>query len=311
MLKKDDPSVYIILLNWNNSDETLECLESLRRLMYPNYRVIIVDNGSKDNSLVELNAFKDNSIFPITILENSNNLGFAGGNNTGINYALEDGADYVLILNNDTQVDQHFLSKLMKEMLIHKDAGIVSPAIYFSEKPRLLWFGGESKICWRKMDKLITSDFYMKPMPQYVPTIKTNFVTGACMLIRSDILEKVIGFDDRFFLYFEDADLSFRIQKEGYELYWVPEAKIWHKVSATTLPQVGSYKMNYYNTRNVLLLARKNGPLWIKVFYMHFWAFYKYSKQVLKFIIPGFDKKLAKAIRKGVMDYYRGKFGKY
>ena len=130
------------------------------------------------------------------------------------------------------------------------------------------------------------------------------------MLIKSEILKKIKGFYPPYFLYFEDADLSFSIQKNGYDLVWVPTSNIWHKVSATTLPQLGSTSLHYYNHRNILLLAKRHGPFWVRYFYMHIWALYKYFKQLIKILI-GHNKKVSYAIKQAIEDYYKNKFYKY
>ncbi|MDX1607810.1 MAG: glycosyltransferase family 2 protein [Candidatus Spechtbacterales bacterium] len=306
------PSVYIIFLNWNNSEETLECLESLKRLTYGNFKVVIIDNNSTDDSLLYLKNFKkEQTIYDIDIIENERNAGFAEGNNIGMRYALEQGADYVLFLNNDMKVDPMFLSEMMDVAQNNEKAGIIGSTIFFYDKKNLIWFGGDTPMKWTKMDEMIAStcDFYKKKLPPAVPPIQVSFITGACMLIRREALEKTGGFDKRFFLYFEDADLCFQIQDAGYELWWQPKAKLWHKVSATTLPKLGSPRLHYYHVRNVLLLGFKNGPWWLYL-YHPLWAVYTAVKQMIKIII-GRQRDISKARLRGVIDYYRERFGKY
>ena len=146
MIPENNPSVALILLNWNNSAETLQCLESLKQVVYGSLSIIVVDNGSSDDSLLKLERYREE--LPLTILKNKDNLGFAAGNNTGIQYALTKGAQYILLLNNDTTVAPDFLPELVKDLEEHKDVGIVGPAIYFSQSPKLLWFNG-GQFLWR------------------------------------------------------------------------------------------------------------------------------------------------------------------
>lgn len=308
--KINSPHVSVILLNWNNSTETIECLYSLQGVTYPNFRVLIVDNHSTDDSLQKLEkVLQEIDEYPVAILRNSDNLGFSGGNNTGFRHALSQGTDYILALNNDTTVDPAFLDELVGEGEKYRDAGIFAPAINFYYEPDLVWFGGRTSVTWRKMDKAITSSLFSREVPDNLHSIDVNFITGCAMLLRASALKDVEGFDERFFLYFEDADLSFRFQEAGWALRWVPSAKILHKVSVTTLGQVGTPRIHYYNTRNILLLSRKHGPKWM-IFYRPLWAIYTLGKQLGK-IALGRNRETSRAIVRGVVDYYRGRFGKY
>jgi len=305
------PLVHILLLNWNNWDQTYECLESLKKIKYKNFEVILIDNGSKDDSLENMYNFKnENSQLKISIVENGANLGFGGGNNFGIEYAIKHNADYILLLNNDTIVAEDFLDKLVQEGENNKKAGLLSSSLFFYDERELLWFGGRTRFKWYKMDKAVVVDLFKKKIPKNAKPINMQFATGACMLIKREVFEKAGKFFPPYFLYLEDADLSFAIQSAGYKLVWVPDSNVWHKVSATTLPLLGSEALHYYNTRNILLLAHRKGPLWVKYFYMHIWAVYKYLKQILKILIKR-NKDVSLAIKKGVEDYYRGVFGKY
>ncbi|MEX0870124.1 MAG: glycosyltransferase family 2 protein [Candidatus Spechtbacterales bacterium] len=306
--KNNYPEVGIVVLNWNNEKDTIECLESLKRVSYSNFYVVLVDNNSSDGSRESLERYsKELGAFKCIFIRNSENKGFAGGNNTGIDYVVKNGSDYVLVLNNDTYVDPLFIDGLVREAEKNKKAAIVGSAIYFYNKPRILWFGGDSNISWHKMDKAISNSLLEKELPESIDSASVKFITGACMLLRSEALKELKGFDERFFLYFEDADLSFRAIERGWDLRWTPFSKILHKVSATTLPQAGSARMNYYNTRNILLLAKEHGPWWM-MFYRHMWAFYTLAKQCVKIII-GRNREVSRHIAKGVLDYYRKNFG--
>ncbi|MDX1535493.1 MAG: glycosyltransferase family 2 protein [Candidatus Spechtbacterales bacterium] len=312
MMTKKDPSIFVIVLNWNNSTDTVECLKSFQKVQYDNYKIIVVDNNSEDNSVAEIRNFIESHEAEILLIENNENSGFAGGNNVGIKHALESGADYVMVLNNDTTVDNSILRDLVNIAVENSNAGIITPAIYFSDNKDKLWFGGESGLNWIRMEHAIYSSLENKALPVGITDKRVNFLTGACMFIKEEVLRKIKGFDERFFLYFEDADFSLRTVNEGYDLLWTPKAKIWHKISSTTLPQAGSAIMNYYNVRNIMLLAKKHGPWWVRYFYMHIWAYYKFTKQLIKFAFPNkYNIDLARAIMQGIQDYYRGKFGKY
>jgi GT2 family glycosyltransferase len=286
-------------------------MKSLNKLEYPNFEIVIVDNGSSDSSVQVLENFKKQiNQYKITILFNEQNLGFGGGNNTGIEYAMGRDADYVLILNNDTTAAPDFLNKLVQEAEKDAKTGLAISSVFFTEPQNLLWFGGKTKFKWYKMTEGAAVPLFKKEMPQNAKPVKIDFATGACMLVKREALEKVRGFFPPYFLYFEDADLSFEIKKAKYDLLWVPDSRIWHKVSATILTKVGSPKMNYYNNRNILLLGYRHGPFWVKYFYMHIWAAYRYLKQLFKIAI-GYNTEMSRAIKRGIEDYYKGKFGKY
>src|SRR3989344_9241292 len=206
--KGSEPKVFIILLNWNNVKDTILCLRSLGDVNYKRISILVVDNNSSDNSVPELESFeKNNPSFNLEIIKNNENSGFAGGNNIGIDIALERGADYVLLLNNDTEVSPDFITPLLSEAEKNDKAGIITPSIFFYDERDLLWFGGKTKIEWLRMEKAISNSLFKKKIPDNPVSTKVNFFTGACMFIKRKVLEEVGGFDERFFLYFEDADL--------------------------------------------------------------------------------------------------------
>src|SRR3990167_8626089 len=136
------PSVWIVILNWENPQETLACLQTFSNVTWVQKHVLVVDNGSKDNSRELLSAYRLS--YEYTFLSNKENFGYAGGNNTGIQYALAHGAEYICVLNNDTRVDAQFLDKLMEDAKSNKKAGIWGPLIYegFSLENNAVWFAG-------------------------------------------------------------------------------------------------------------------------------------------------------------------------
>jgi len=171
-----NPRVFIIILNWNNWLDTFECLESLKNNDYPNYEVVIVDNGSDE---------KPQSPNPdIKIIYNKENLGFSEGNNVGIKYALEHGADYVLLLNNDTVVSNDFLSKLVKAAESNEEIGMVGSKIYFYDQKDRIWFAG-GKVNWL-YNKGTMRGYNEIDKGQYdLPEIQeTDYLTGCCILVK-------------------------------------------------------------------------------------------------------------------------------
>jgi len=296
------PTVYVILLNWNNSEETLECLDSLAHVPYASMQVVVVDNGSEARSREALEQGLKRIKMPVVFLPNEKNLGFSGGNNVGIRYALLRKADFVMLLNNDTRVDPDFLQFLVDAAKAHPDGGFFSPRIYYYDKPGSIWFGG-GKIAWLHVSRVGEHEEREEKKEPY----ETGFLSGCALFMRREALEQVGDMDERFFLYFEDIDMSIRAQKAGWKTMVVPSSRILHKVSHTTLPRLGSARLLYYHHRNGLLLAKKHASPLINL-YKHFWALAKIGKQSMKYTM-GNDKEIARAILKGIADYYQGTFG--
>ena len=136
-----EPKVFIIVLNWNNWSDTIGCLESLNKANYPNFEIVVVDNGSKEK--MKIPVLQPGRYSPkIKVFYNKKNLGFSGGNNIGINYALNQGADYALLLNNDTIVDNNFLNELIEAAEKDEKIGILGPKIYYHKDPQMIWSAG-------------------------------------------------------------------------------------------------------------------------------------------------------------------------
>ena len=215
------PKVHTILVNWNNYTDTAVCLLSLRQVNYDNYEVIVVDNGSTDNSPSRLrDAFPD-----LNIIELGRNLGFAGGCNAGIRYALSQGSEFVWLLNIDTTVDRDALRALVAKARSSPRSAACGSAIYFMDDPQRLqaWGGGHVNF-W-----LGRSRHYLQPVPDQ----SVEFVTGASMLISCKAIESVGLLDEHFFMYWEDADYCFRLRASGWNLSVTGESRVWHKGSSS------------------------------------------------------------------------------
>ncbi len=307
------PQVIVVVLNWNNAEDTLQCLESLKQVEYQSFKVIVVDNGSNDDSPKEIKSFLyQTNAYTSEFIQNSENLGYGGGNNEGIRIALRKGAEYVLILNNDVSVSPRFINKLVEVAEARKKAGVLAPSIYYKREPEILWYGGQAHINWKKVDKeMINMSLEGKELPENAQVRRTEFVTGACMFVRRAVFEEVGLFRDDYFLYFEDADFSERVKSSGWNLVWVPHAKVWHKVSATSRASLGAPNMNYYNTRNSMLFVRRHGPAWAG-WYIHLWAYLKYIKQITKLVFSRkYNPETSRAVLRAIKDYYGNNLGKY
>jgi GT2 family glycosyltransferase len=244
---KTQPLVYIVILNWNGWKHTLECLSYLSNLNYSKYKILVVDNGSTDDSVYQINqAFPE-----IKIVQTGKNLGFSGGNNVGIRHALSRNADYILVLNNDTIVDQDFLSPLVANLETNNNIGAVVPRIYLKQEPQKFWAVGGEINWWAGLARSRGRnqvDNHQFSMPQYV-----DYGPGCCILFSRDSLERVGLFDERFFAYWEDTDWSVRASRLGYRIIYEPQSVIWHEASASTrqknLNQTNSkrrYAYTYY-----------------------------------------------------------------
>jgi GT2 family glycosyltransferase len=239
--------VVVLVLNWNNWRDTNECLESLRGLDYDDWNVIVLDNGSTDGSVERIRER-----FPeVEIMELGENLGFAGGNNAGIRAALQRGAEYVWLLNNDTTVDPEALVAMVEKAETDPTIGAVGSAIYHTSEPQCLqaWGGGYVNF-W-----LGRSRHFVDP----VPDEKLQFLTGASLLLRRSALESVGFLDEDFFLYWEDADYCFRLRTAGWRLAVAGGSKVWHKQTATT--GKNSARLDWNFNKSAKRFFRKHFPL--------------------------------------------------
>ena len=219
-------SVNLFVLNWNGRDLTLDCLYSLEKVTYPNVNIHIIDNGSSDNSVVSIrNKFPD-----YEIIELAENHGFAKGNNTGFQ-SVKQKADYTIFLNNDTIVDPNFIDPLVNELEAISNVKQTAPKIFYEDKKEYIWFAGGIISLWTGVIR--HSGIRKKDSSKFSQKRKIDYATGCCVCMRTVDFESIGMFDESFLLYGEDVDLSLRFSNQGGEILFVPESKIWHKVSAS------------------------------------------------------------------------------
>ena len=219
-------SVNLFVLNWNGRDLTLDCLSSLEKVIYPNVKIHIIDNGSSDNSVVSIrNKFPD-----YEIIELAENHGFAKGNNTGFQ-SVKQKADYTIFLNNDTIVDPNFIDPLVNELEAISNVKQTAPKIFYEDKKEYIWFAGGIISLWTGVIR--HSGIRKKDSSKFSQKRKIDYATGCCVCMRTVDFESIGMFDETFLLYGEDVDLSLRFSNQGGEILFVPESKIWHKVSAS------------------------------------------------------------------------------
>lgn len=297
-------SVFLVMVNFNSAEETHDCLHSLQKLKTPDIslHIIVVDNGSKEKFVLTEQEKKKT----IHLIQTGANLGFTGGNNVGIRYGLEHGADYIMLLNNDTIVDENLLTGLLSGFEKNEKVGMVVPKIYFAkgheyhgdrytekEKGKVLWYAG-GYIDWNNVFN-IHRGVDEVDHGQYDKEEFVNFATGCCVLIKSDVLKSVGYFDDTYFLYFEDGDLSQRILRAGYKIVYQPKAFLWH-ITAASGGGSGSILHDYYLTRNRMIFGMRYAPIKTK---------FALIRESIRLFTTG-----RKWQRIGIKDYYLHNLGK-
>lgn len=291
-----------IVLNYNGNKDTIECIASLKKSTTPHFEfnVVVVDNNSKTDISQQLQkSFPD-----VTFIKNTKNLGYSGGNNKGIEQALGNGADYILLLNNDTIVDKNLVEKLFTTAESEKTIGVVVPKIYFAkgfeyhkdrykkdQLGRVIWYAG-GIMDWknvlgyhRGVDALDNG--------QYDTVCSVELASGNCMLIKEEVFEKIGFLNERYFLYYEDADFSMRVKSADYRIVFQPEAFLWHK-NAVSAGGSGSSLQDYYISRNRLLFGFTYAPFRSKIAII---------RESFSLIIKGRYWQ-----KRGVIDFYLRKF---
>ena len=219
------PDVVIILINYNNHGQTIECISSLNKCSYRNFKILVVDNGSEHPSIETVRKAHQN----VEIVETGTNLGFAGGNNFGIRSALSKEPKYILLLNNDTIVEHDFLDALVDTLESDESIAVGGGMICYHPRTDTIWYGGGKFVFWRVT--AVHSDMEQRADKQSALVSKdVTFITGCMMLIRTDVLKTTGLLDERFFMYCEDVEFCRRLVRLGYRLRYVPESKIFHKI---------------------------------------------------------------------------------
>lgn len=241
-----EPKVDIILVNYNGDKDTIDCVNSLLEIDYNNFEIVIVDNASTTQQELE-------KLLPskVVYIKSKENLGFSGGNNLGIEYAVENNADYILLLNNDTVVEKSFLKELVEAAQEHIDAGILTGKILYYDKPNFVWYAGG----YMNLNRARIHHDHIKEKDDFPDNDRTvSFATGCMMMVPQNVVKEVGLLNDSFFMYSEDAEFCSRIQNAGYKIWYISNAKIYHKVSSSS-GGVGSKLSQYYRARNELYLT--------------------------------------------------------
>lgn len=296
--------VFAIAINFNKTEVTREWLDSMQKLHTPDFllEIVIIDNASVEPFTVAKHQKKEN----VHIIYNKDNAGFTGGNNLGMEFALQNGANYILIINNDTIVDPHLVTHLLKTLESNPKIGMTTPKIYFAkgheyhkdrytkeDLGKVFWYAG-GYTDWANIMS-VHRGVDEVDHGQYDKAEQVEFASGCCMLIKREVLEKVGFFDKRGFMYYEDAILCERIRRSGYEIWYVPSATMWHLNAAST-GGTGNELQDYFLTRNQMLFGMMYAPVRSKI---------ALFRQSVRYLLHG-----RRMQKKGIRDFYLGRFGK-
>jgi GT2 family glycosyltransferase len=238
------PAVVAVVLNYCGESDTTACLQTLLASRYDALTVLLVDNASPDGSGERLHArFAEVPYLPVAA-----NGGYASGNNRGIEWALARGAEYVLLLNDDTEIAPDCIARLVRAAQ-ETDAAAAAPQIVYHDDPEIVWYAGGALSVTRVVAKHFLQDERVDPTQT---RMAVNFVCGCCCLIRADVLRAVGGFDESFFAYVEDLELSLRLSRAGYGMVYEPAALVMHRIGRGTPPTPAQIRLRDRNRRRVV-----------------------------------------------------------
>ncbi len=293
-MRNEKKKVHVVILHFGDFSKTLRCVEELyKNRSSHKLTVVLVDNNSNTLDIKKL------SLFPLVrVIANNKNLGWSGGNNKGIRLALENKSDAVLLLNNDVVINTTQIDILINSLFSKQEMGIVGPkTLFFDKKNSIADVGGMIK---KNRFFGMNKGHKKKDNMQFRKTAKIDFVSGSAMLIKTEIFKKIGFLDERFFLYYEDADFSFRAEKLGFGSYIVGEAVAYHDFGASS--KMGSPLHNYYTTRNHLLFLEMHAPLKTKLR-----EYIRLPKTIVEFINASPIKRKYSLL--GIKDYLLRRFG--
>lgn len=259
MSKSENPLVYVIILTYNNVDDTIECLDSVQKMDYPNFRTVVVDNGSSDNT-----PEKIRQMFPdVHIIENSTNLGVPWGFNIGFSFALRAGAEYILMLNNDTVAEPDLLSELIKTGSSASDIGILMPKVLYHDRPTRIWaIGGRHR---RFPPAIVTMGLNKPDGEAFNQPRELDYAPSCGLLIHRRAFEQAGLFDPGYFFFFDDWDFSTRVRAQNQRIRFVPTACLYHKDGRTTGKGRSQLYWRVMGESSVRFYRRHGRPVWFSL----------------------------------------------
>jgi hypothetical protein len=295
------PRLAVVILNTNRRDDTLTCLASLSANTYPEISIIVLDNASTDGSVEAVQA-----AYPaVQILELTENKGYAGNNNAGIAAALEQGADWVVVLNEDTVLDPECVNRLVAVGERDPEIGIIGPLVYHHDEPGVIQSaGGTFGPGW----SAVHLGQNEPDQGQFTTPRRVAWISGCCIMVRREVIEQVGMLDERFFYYWEETDWCLSASEGGWKIVQVPNAKLWHKgVQRDYRP---GPSIAYYNTRNrLLVLSKHHAPLAVR---LRVWA--QIGRTLASYSLRPKWRAAKRADRdaiwRGAQDYRAGRWGK-
>ncbi len=295
---KTQPLVSIITINYNQAQATYELLQSIKKVTYSNYEVIVVDNASKENPKPLINA-----LFPeVTVILSEENLGFAGGNNLGIAAAK---GKYLFFVNNDTELTENVMEQLLAMFEEVPNLGMVSPKICYYDEPNRIQYVGFTRINPYTARNTTIGEHEIDE-GQYSQPVPTPYAHGAAMMVKREVIENVGLMAETFFLYYEELDWCERIRKEGYEIYVEPNALIYHKESLS-VGKLSALK-TYYITRNRILFMRRHASNLQWLAFVLFMVLFTIPKNLISYTLKR-DFKHIKAFVKGILWNFSNRAG--
>jgi GT2 family glycosyltransferase len=302
LLMSDTPKVCFVLINLNQEVLTRACIRSLQALTYPNVEIILVDNGSWDGSGRRLAAE-----FPsVYFLTSKVNLGFAGGNNIGIRFALEREASYVVLLNNDTIAPPGMMEPLVGAAHRDKLIGVQSCKIFFLAERSTIWYAGGKLRIYSGAGT--HPGMHEEDRGQFDVFGDTDFATGCMMFLSRKALETVGLLDERYFLFLEDADWCVRARQLGFRVIYNPAAHLWHRVSATA--QIESALYLYFTSRSRVLFVRKHCPWYLLPAALVSLSCF-YARHFIRLLLKWGSPQRAQAVWWGMVDGVLGRTGEH
>ena len=289
-------SLTLITVNYNCADRTLALLRSLEKQTNQQFSVIVVDNDSVPRDRELLGEYASASPLALDVIYSAQNRGFSGGNNLALRKALASGAVWTLLINPDTEVGPEFVQQILA-----LDVEPVMWGIPLMEGERTAFAG---RVRWLRAT---LPHLYSWPVFRHALE-DPLYPIGGAMLVHRDAWEKLGLMDERYFLYFEDADLGMRARKLGVPVRFMRQPSVRHAVSAST-SSLGAPLLLHYHVRNALLFNREHGPLPARIS-LHFWAFFTMLKQLAKLATMPARRAHSRAILAGITDFYAGRFGK-
>lgn len=293
--------ISVIVLHYQNVADTLECLESLKKQNYDNYEILLIDNGSGELGNIAL---------PVKLIKNTENLGFAEGGNIGIRAALENGADAVLLFNNDAVADPGLLSAFARAAKEHPGAGAFGAKIYYYDEPTQIWHAGgnvsRTYRCYHEgcLDCDLDKEWDVKR--------EIAYACGCAIFVTKKAIEKVGLMENQFFLLWEEIDWCWRVRKAGLQCLYIPEAKVWHKISQSFEGGNRGPLWQYYYFRNRLLFLKRNYSWKLRARFYCTIFLRELTEMIgisLSFWGDSQQKQINKAALKGVWDFFMGQFG--